>query len=58
MTVIIRDLEFVPEPKQPGPHQADTASPASKIPIPPPTPQDIERIVCRQKERYARVHAH
>ena len=58
MTVVIHDFEVVAEPKQAGPQQVDTASSASKIATPPPTPQDIEHIICRQKERHARVRAH
>ena len=58
MTVVIHDFEVVAEPKQPGPQQTGTASSASKMAAPAPTPQDIERILCRRKERHARIRAH
>jgi len=58
MTVVIHDFEVVAEPKQPGPQQAGATSSASKTVTPAPTPQDIERILCRRKERHARTRAH
>ena len=58
MTVVIHDFEVVADSKQPGPQQAGTVSSASKTATPALTPQDIARIICRHKERHARVRAH
>ena len=58
MTVVIHDFEVVAEPKPPGPQQPGTTSPAAQTGTPAPVPQDIERILCRHKERHARIRAH
>ena len=57
MTVVIHDFEVVAEPKPPDAQQPGATSatpPATAAPV----PRDIERILCRHKERHARVRAH
>ena len=57
MAVVINEFEVVAEPT-PASKPTGTLQPGTPQPVPPSTPHDIERIVRRQRERFARVRAH
>jgi hypothetical protein len=57
MPVVINEFEVIAEPptRQSGAEKPATASTPTS---PGPTPHEIERVICRQKERFARIRAH
>jgi hypothetical protein len=56
MAVVINDFEVVAEPPAAAPSGAD--SPSESPAAAAPTPQEIEQIMRRHRERCARVRAH
>jgi hypothetical protein len=58
MAVVINEFEVVTAAEQSGPQQTGgQEAPMAACP-PPPSPHDVERVIHRQKERYARVRGH